>query len=78
MAIDGCPLFQFFMLIMLLYTYISGWIDEVRNKNFGIKIVPRFLFDKWDPQKLSVFLSDQHEQDACFRIVLNFIKVQLC
>uniref|UniRef100_A0A915JLI0 Chitinase domain-containing protein 1 n=1 Tax=Romanomermis culicivorax TaxID=13658 RepID=A0A915JLI0_ROMCU len=57
-----------------LHDLDQNWIENVRKNNSDIKIVPRFLFDKWTPDELTSFLIDQNEQNRCLKIFIDYVK----
>ncbi|KAK0393555.1 hypothetical protein QR680_000271 [Steinernema hermaphroditum] len=51
----------------------QGWIADIRSNNSDVKIVPRFLFENWNPQDLEDFLVDEGWQIRCGKDLANFI-----
>ncbi|KAE9553462.1 hypothetical protein FO519_003334 [Halicephalobus sp. NKZ332] len=48
------------------------WIAKMRKNNPNIKIVPRFLFEKWQ-QKLKRFLEDEEMAYRCGHAIADFV-----
>ncbi|KAK6759502.1 hypothetical protein RB195_021221 [Necator americanus] len=49
------------------------WMDEVRKNNSEVKIVPRVLFDGWETEQLTVFLSNVQWMNRCLGDILNLL-----
>lgn len=54
-------------------TPISGWIEEVRANNPDVKIVPRFLFEKWGSEFES-FLTNEEHSYRCGQAIVEFLQ----
>uniref|UniRef100_A0A914X8L6 Chitinase domain-containing protein 1 n=2 Tax=Plectus sambesii TaxID=2011161 RepID=A0A914X8L6_9BILA len=52
----------------------QGWIKDVRSNNSDIKIVPRFLFEKWSPPELQQLFGDELLQERCAKAVIDFLQ----
>ncbi|VDP17982.1 unnamed protein product [Soboliphyme baturini] len=52
----------------------QGWISDIRRNNSLIKIVPRFVFEKWDFSNFRILLSDENFQNRCITSVLDFMQ----
>uniref|UniRef100_A0AC34QNT1 GH18 domain-containing protein n=1 Tax=Panagrolaimus sp. JU765 TaxID=591449 RepID=A0AC34QNT1_9BILA len=50
------------------------WIEQVRQNNPQIKLIPRFLFQKWTQQTVMNFLNDEQTSHRCAVSVLEFIQ----
>ena len=53
----------------------TAWLNDVRSNNSRIRVVPRFLFDKFQPIQINRLLTNVIEREECVRTVRNFVLV---
>uniref|UniRef100_A0A0N5AWG3 Chitinase domain-containing protein 1 n=1 Tax=Syphacia muris TaxID=451379 RepID=A0A0N5AWG3_9BILA len=52
----------------------QGWIADVRSNNSDIRIIPRFIFEKWTASDYLDFLHSEQWQDKCINRIVNLIQ----
>jgi hypothetical protein len=55
----------------------TAWLNDVRANNSHIRVVPRFLFDKFQPIQINRLLTNVIEREECVRTVRNFVLVSV-
>uniref|UniRef100_A0A914XWJ5 Chitinase domain-containing protein 1 n=1 Tax=Panagrolaimus superbus TaxID=310955 RepID=A0A914XWJ5_9BILA len=50
-----------------------GWIQEIRENNADIQIVPRFIFEKWDSE-LESFITNEEQNFQCGQAIVEFLQ----